>query len=314
VLDDTKCKGVEPWGWHGIRPINEKVVAGGSLLVFSRRQPDELLKFIGKKPYSYNLAIVDGDASLAGLWVNKDDLTHERTLGAIAALDPALISIEAVEGYLLDKTKQKHRAEAARAAYESLRQEAKPPKVKVVTPNDGIEWQHTIPILPKWFEMAEGAAVPAVKRGFEIGPRGQSRNLQFKRGTTKTQRPAIRFDLCTKCTLCWGECPDECFDPTSDGYYDVDYQYCVGCGKCAQVCPVKECIVMVDELQFEDDSSPWEHWKRNSQDYIQWVEAKKGKDRISYPVVTGKGMIVTQGEIMPEGKIVPVRKTEEVEL
>ena len=162
--------------------------------------------------------------------------------------------------------------------------------------------------------MQEGAVVPAVKRGFEMGPRGQSRNIQFKRGTTKSQRPAVRFDLCTKCTLCWAECPDECFDPTTDGFYDIDYQFCVGCGKCAQVCPVKECIVMVDELQFEDDHSPWEHWKKDSKEYIQWVEAKKGKDRVSYEFVTGKGMIVTQGEVMAEGKIVPVRKTEEVEV
>jgi pyruvate ferredoxin oxidoreductase delta subunit len=136
----------------------------------------------------------------------------------------------------------------------------------------------------------------------------------FKRGTTKTQRPAVRFDLCTKCTLCWVECPDECFDPTSDGYYDIDYQYCVGCGKCAEICPVKECIVMVDELQFEDDHSPWEHWKKDSKEYITWVEGKKGKERVSYPVVTGKGITVTQGQVMPEGKIVPVRKTEEVEV
>jgi pyruvate ferredoxin oxidoreductase delta subunit len=195
VLDDTMCKGVEPWGWHGIRPINERVVKDGCLLVFSRKSHDELLKFIGKKPYNYRLAILDGDASLAGLWVNKDDFTHERTLGGIAAIDPSLISIEAVEAYLLEKTKDKRRADAARAAYESLRQEAKPPRVRTVTPADGIEWAHEIPVLPKWFEMQEGAVVPAVKRGFEIGPRGQNRNPGFKRGTTKTQRPAVRRPL-----------------------------------------------------------------------------------------------------------------------
>ncbi|MGH7811544.1 MAG: 4Fe-4S dicluster-binding protein, partial [Candidatus Binatia bacterium] len=188
VLDDTMCKGVEPWGWHGIRPINERVVKDGCLLVVSNKTPEELLKFIGKKPYNYRLAILDGDASLAGLWVNKDDMTHERILGGIAAIDPAMISIEAVEAYLLDKTKRKHRAEAARAAYESLRQEAKPLRVKMVTPNDGIVWTHEIPVLPKWFEMQEGAVVTAVKRGFEMGPRGQTRNPGFKRGTTKTQR------------------------------------------------------------------------------------------------------------------------------
>lgn len=58
VLDDTMVKGVEPWGWHGIRPVNEKVSADGVLLVVSRKQPDELLQFIGNKPYNYRLAIV----------------------------------------------------------------------------------------------------------------------------------------------------------------------------------------------------------------------------------------------------------------
>ena len=35
---------------------------------------------------------------------------------------------------------------------------------------------------------------------------------------------------------------------------------------------------------------------------------KKGNERSSYPFVTGTGITVTQGEVMPEGKIVPVRK------
>ena len=121
-----------------------------------------------------------------------------------------------------------------------------------------------------------------------IGPRGQSRNEGFQRFTTRTQRPVVRFDLCTKCQLCWYDCPDECFDPTNDGLYDVNYDYCVGCGRCAQVCPVKECIVMVDELKFLDDTSPWEAWDKDKQDYTQWAEEKKGSERYFYPHVTGK--------------------------
>ena len=76
VLDDTMVKGVEPWGWHGIRPINEKVIENGCLLVVSRHSHDELLQFIGHKPLRWCLAILDGDANMAGLWVNKDDLTY----------------------------------------------------------------------------------------------------------------------------------------------------------------------------------------------------------------------------------------------
>src|SRR5919198_2525439 len=109
VLDDTMVKGVEPWGWHGVRPINEKVCAGGYLLVVSRKEHQDLLRFVGKKPHPYRLALLEGDASLAGLWVFKDDLTHERVLGAIAGLDPALLRIEAVESYLRTKTREEHR-------------------------------------------------------------------------------------------------------------------------------------------------------------------------------------------------------------
>jgi len=49
VLDDTMIKGVEPWGWHGVRPINEKVQPGGTLLVVTKKSQDELLQFIAKK-------------------------------------------------------------------------------------------------------------------------------------------------------------------------------------------------------------------------------------------------------------------------
>jgi pyruvate ferredoxin oxidoreductase delta subunit len=295
VVDDTMVKGVEPWGWHGVRPINEKVRDKGCLLVVTHHEHDHLLKFIGKKPFTYRLATLEGDASLAGLWVNKDDLTRERCLGAIAAVDPGIISIEAVEGYLNEKTHEPHRAQAAREAYNATLR-----RIHLVTPDQGIDWPHPLPVLPKWHEFQEGGVVvAAVPRGFQLGPRGQTRNDAFKRGTTKTHRPVVRFDLCIKCTLCWLDCPDECFDPTVDGLYDVNYEVCVGCHKCAAVCPVPECIVMVDELQFENDKSPWEHHVRDPQGYIQWAEEKKGTERISYPHVTGTGIHITEGKTVP---------------
>ncbi|MBI4502294.1 MAG: (4Fe-4S)-binding protein [Gemmatimonadetes bacterium] len=295
VVDDTMVKGVEPWGWHGVRPINEKVHEKGCLLVITRHQPEDLLKFIAKKPYPYRLATLEGDASLAGMWVFKDDLTRERVLGAIAAVDPGIISIEAVEAYLLDKTKDARRAGAAREAYEATLR-----RVRLVKPGEGINWSHPVPVLPKWHEFEDtGIAVPAVPRGFKLGPRGQGRNDRFKRGTTKTHRPVIRFDLCIECTLCWLECPDGCFDPTEDGLYDVNYEVCVGCHKCAEVCPEPECIVMVDELRFENDRSPWEHWVRDPQGYIRWAEEKKGKERVHFPVVTGTGREVREGTYVP---------------
>ncbi len=299
VLDDTMCKGVEPWGWHGLRPINEKVQEGATLLVVSRHEHSHLLKFIGRKPFNWKLATYQGDASLAGLWVNKDDLTYERTLGAIAGVDPDVIGIQAVEAFLREKfPNEPPRAEAARKAYDEVLETN-----KVVTPMMGIEWKHQVPVLPKWNEFRIGAAVNAVPRGFKMGPNGQSRNEMFKRGVTKTQRPVVRFDLCTKCTFCWLECPDECFDPTEDGYYDIAYSYCVGCGKCADVCPVKECIVMVDELQFENDDSPWTAYTQDRSVYVNWAEDKKSKGRYIHPYVTGRGLEFVNGEVVPlDGK------------
>lgn len=284
VLDDTMVKGVEPWGWHGVRPINEKVIEKGCLLVVSWKRHDELLKFVARTPFTYRVATLPGDANLAGLWVAKDDLTHERVLGAIAAVDPEVISIDAVAAFLLARTKEERRAQAARDAYEVVLRQT-----NLVTADQGIDWPHEIPVLPKWNEFTEGAVVRAVKRGFAMGPGGQSRNSMFKRGTTKTLRPVVRFDLCIGCTLCWLDCPDECFDPVDRRLYDVNYEYCVGCGKCAVVCPVPECIVMVDELKFDDNKSPWEHFERDPDGYIAWAEEKKGNERYAYPHVTGTG-------------------------
>ena len=296
VLDDTMVKGVEPWGWHGVRSINEKVREKGCLLVVTRHDPAQLLQFVGKKPYPYRLATLEGDASLAGLWVFKDDLTRERVLGAIAAVDPGIISIDAVEGYLRDKGQDgARRAAAAREGYDATLRH-----IQVVNPDQGIDWPHPLPVLPKWHEFEDlGVVVPAVKRSFEIGPRGQARNEMFKRGTTKTHRPIIRFDLCIKCTLCWLDCPDACFDPTDDGLYDVNYEVCVGCHKCADVCPVPECIVMVDELKATDDKSPWQRYKKDPVEYTAWAEKMKGKERLHYPHVTGRGMEVREGKEVP---------------
>jgi pyruvate ferredoxin oxidoreductase delta subunit len=296
VLDDTMVKGVEPWGWHGVRSINEKVREKGCLLVVTRHDPAQLLQFVGKKPYPYRLATLEGDASLAGLWVFKDDLTRERVLGAIAAVDPGTIVIDAVEGYLRDKGADgARRAAAAREAYEATLR-----NIHIVNPDQGIDWPHPLPVLPKWHEFEDlGVVVPAVKRSFEIGPRGQARNEMFKRGTTKTHRPIVRFDLCIKCTLCWLDCPDACFDPTDDGLYDVNYEVCVGCHKCADVCPVPECIVMVDELKATDDKSPWQRYKKDPVEYTAWAEKMKGKDRLHYPHVTGTGMEVREGKEVP---------------
>lgn len=283
VLDDTLLRGVEPWAWHGIRPINEKVKEGAGLIVVSTRDHRELVPLLEAKPFPYRLTVLEGEASLSGMWVFRNDMTHERVLGAIAAVDPGVISIEAVEGYLRSRAGGEERAEAARAAFEAAAK-----SVRAIGPGEGMEWPYATPTLPGWQDFREAVTVPAVPRRSVHEVDGQARNASYPRGTSKTERPVIRFDLCTKCTLCWLECPDGAFDPTEDGLYDVNLAYCSGCGKCAEVCPVKNCIVMVEELRFEDARSAWTEYRRDPAAYAAWAEEKKaGRTRIR-PYVSGR--------------------------
>lgn len=261
VLDDTMVKGVEPWAWHGVRPINEKAKPDSTLLVVSNHTPEELLKFLGRKPYPYKLAILPGKSIFSGLWVFKNDGTDLRVLGAVARVDPSLVSLASLTKLITEREWEKN-VEALKEGYESV-------ILRDVMPNEGINWPYAAVVLPKWSEFPEGIMVSGMKRG------GRSEN--FKRFTTRTIRPVIRFDTCVKCSRCWYACQDECFDPTSDGFYDVSYEYCVGCGRCAEVCPVKNTIVMVDELHFENNDSPYEQYKADSDSYIKWTKEKKGE-------------------------------------
>jgi len=65
-------------------------------------------------------------------------------------------------------------------------------------------------------------------------------------GDWRTERPILDKEKCTKCALCWLDCPDAAIKPTAEGYYVADLDYCKGCGICAEICPVKA-ITMIEE-------------------------------------------------------------------
>jgi pyruvate ferredoxin oxidoreductase delta subunit len=133
--------------------------------------------------------------------------------------------------------------------------------------------------MPKWWEMREGVTIPAIPVGKpkEAG-KGYvpERNPYFKKFTTRTMRPVINFDTCVKCTLCWIQCPDSCFDVMPDGTYDANMEACCGCGVCEAVCPVEKCITMVNESVFDDNASQWEMWRKDKDKYTAWMAEKIG--------------------------------------
>jgi pyruvate ferredoxin oxidoreductase delta subunit len=251
VVDDTMCKGIESWAWYGVQPINKLVVPGGALVVTSDKDPDELVKAIKVKPYDYNLVVVpspvhsgvfapEGSASFAGLWVDNDDNTDFNCLAAVALVAPQVMSLDSVLDIVSERTNDPTRVEAVRAIYQQI-------KIRPVRAGEGSTLEYEEYDKPGWTQMREGIIVEAMKVG--------TRNPIYKKWSTRTRRPLVNFDTCIKCTQCWLQCPDECFEVTPEGTYEVVYEACIGCSICAEVCPVPDCITMVNELSFEGNDN-----------------------------------------------------------
>ena len=271
AVDDTLCKGVESWAWYGTQPINKLLHEAGLLIVTSMHSPDTLLQWIHRQPYEYDMAIVKGPASFSGLWVYKEDHTEVRVLGTLARVAPQLFSLKSLEQAILQEWNDNLKVASAQKAFER----AVPRRV---SPDEG----NTAPVeefeKPKYWEMQDAIVIKgiAVGKGFrgEEGGFQPERNPYFKKYTTRTMRPVVDFDKCVKCTLCWLQCPDSCFDVTPEHLYDANMEACCGCGVCEAVCPVEQCITMVNETEFADNSSQYDMWKQDTQVYNGWLQEK----------------------------------------
>ena len=263
AVDDTLVKGVESWAWYGRQPIWKPVRANGWLLVTSDKKADEVLAQTDKAERPYTLGIVPGGASFAGLWVYKDDHTDFRVLGALARILPQWISLDDAKAASLELAKGDQSAVASvQYGYDST-------AMRPVKAGEGTSGHEVLQFTkPGWTTMRPGIIVEARKPG--------ERNPYYKKYGARTMRPVVNFDTCIKCTMCWLDCPDECFEITPEGHYEVVYEACIGCGICAQVCPVKDCIVMVDELKFTDNVDKWKLWKDDKPKYNAWFEEMSG--------------------------------------
>jgi formate hydrogenlyase subunit 6/NADH:ubiquinone oxidoreductase subunit I len=61
---------------------------------------------------------------------------------------------------------------------------------------------------------------------------------------------------------------------TPDQTYDLNAEACCGCGVCEAVCPVDNCVTMVNEAEFADNKSQWEAYKQDKAAYQAWVDEK----------------------------------------
>jgi pyruvate ferredoxin oxidoreductase delta subunit len=273
VLDDTLCKGTESWAWYGLRPVNGALKPGRTLIVVSLQDAPELLNVIHRKQEPYRLGILKGVTSFSGMWVYKDDHTDVRILGAIAKSLPELVSLKAVEQFINEKLKNALKITSARTAFDRFTSIE-------VKPDQGSAEELPRYTFPKWEDMRLGVSITGQPQGgpYQDPVTKQSggfrpvRNELFKKASTRTMRPVVNFATCTKCTLCWLNCPDGSFDVTPDGTYDVDLEGCCGCGICEAVCPVKNCISMVSESQFHDNDRQWVSFRKDRDSYLKWLE------------------------------------------
>jgi pyruvate ferredoxin oxidoreductase delta subunit len=268
VVDDTMCKGVESWAWYGVQPINKLVVPGGALVVTSAKEPDELLQAIKVKPYDYTLVVIpspvhagvyapEGSASFAGLWVDNDDNTDFNCLAAVARITPQILSLDAVLNIVRERTNDEARVQAVKAIYDQL-------KIRQVKAGEGSTVSYEEYRKPGWTQMREGIVVEAMQVG--------TRNPLYKKWSTRTRRPLVNFDTCIKCTQCWLQCPDECFEVTPEGTYEVVYEACIGCSICEEVCPVPDCITMVNELDFDNNDNLYPLYQQDPDAYRGFLQ------------------------------------------
>jgi pyruvate ferredoxin oxidoreductase delta subunit len=272
-VDDTLSKGVESWAWYGLQPINRLTEPNGTLLMTSLQPFEALLKDIHKKDAPYKLSLIRAKASFSGLWVYKEDHTEVRILGALAKIAPSFLTLDAVAEAIKEmEWGSELKVASARKAYERIETR----EVKITEGNAEVPYAFE---MPKWWEMREGVTIPAIPIGKpKEGGQGYvpERNPYFKKFSTRTMRPVIDFDTCVKCNLCWISCPDSCFDVMPDGTFDANMESCCGCGVCEAVCPVEDCITMVNESVFNDNGSQWEAWRKDKAGYKTWLTTTIG--------------------------------------
>ena len=273
VLDDTLCKGVESWAWYGMQPVHRALKPGGTLIVISLEDAPTLLKNIHRREQPYKLGIVKGAASFSGMWVYKDDHTDVRILGAIAKALPEVFGLESVEKFINEKLKSSQKVASARTEFERFA------TVDVKAGQGNAEELFKFD-LPGWKDMRGGVSIKGQPQGgpyadpvtTQAGGFRPVRNELFKKYPTRTMRPAVNFATCIKCTQCWLNCPDAAFDVTPEGTYDPNLESCCGCGICAEVCPVKNCITMVNESEFHGNDSQWAEFRKGKDAYLKRLE------------------------------------------
>ncbi len=59
---------------------------------------------------------------------------------------------------------------------------------------------------------------------------------EYRTGDWRSQRPEWDKEKCIKCGACYMFCPEGAISMKMDGYPEIDFYFCKGCGICAREC------------------------------------------------------------------------------
>lgn len=79
------------------------------------------------------------------------------------------------------------------------------------------------------------------------GPQYEAGFLAETNASWRTYKPVVDNEKCIFCLICYAVCPDGTI-LKKDGKISVDYDYCKGCGVCANECPVNAITMVKEEL------------------------------------------------------------------
>jgi len=207
------------------------VVAGlkpeGTVVINSKEEPDDIDLGV-----SVRTAAVD--ATSVALEILKAPITNTAILGAFAKTT-GIVRLDSLEdaigtrfGEKLGKKTGERNALAARTAFERT-VTGRSRGVKKLEPKK--QW------LPTYQELPAGGAL--IEGKTEAGLIGPGSFIENKVMGWATFRPLRDKEKCTMCLLCWFYCPEGTIVRISDrGDLMTNYDYCKGCGVCANECPV----------------------------------------------------------------------------
>ena len=98
----------------------------------------------------------------------------------------------------------------------------------------------------KNFKMTEKPVLRRIE-DFPIGSSCKSFHITDINAGWRVFKPLIDSEKCVNCYRCYFVCPDGAIHLNDDNKFEIDYDFCKGCGVCAYECKIKAIDMIKEE-------------------------------------------------------------------